>query len=238
MRWNTSRKVARARLTADSQLQELIAGLPAALCEQVFTHSSWADHRRDSYERLEFLGDSVLGLAIAGATHERFPDHSEGHLAKLRANVVSRKSCAEVGLRLGLGAQLAQRGSSLPAEELERLATNSNVLAALLEASLGALYLVYGFDSIQAAIVAAFEVQLDYAVNSYVDFKTELQETLARLGRQVNYTVTSIEGPPHQRSFTCAAMVDGEQYGSGKGSSKKEAEQAAAGEALARLGAG
>ena len=178
----------------------------------------------------------MLGLAIAGATHERFPDHSEGQLAKLRANVVSRKSCAEVGLRLGLGAQLAQRGSSLPAEELERLAANRNVLAALLEASLGALYLVLGFDAIRAAIVAAFEEQLEYAVNSYVDFKTELQESLARLGRQVNYTVTLIEGPPHARSFTCAAVVDGDEYGSGKGSSKKEAEQAAAHEALARIG--
>ncbi len=203
--------------------------------EQVFTHSSWAEHRRGSYERLEFLGDSVLGLAIAGATHERFPEHNEGQLAKLRAHVVSRQSCAQVGLRLGLGAELAARGSSLPAEELERLSANRNVLAALLEAVLGALYVAFGFEAIRDAIVAAFEDQLEYAVNSHVDFKTELQEELARLGRQVSYTVVSIEGPPHLREFTCAALIDGEEYGVGEGSSKKEAEQAAARGALGRL---
>ena len=213
----------------------MIAELPEALREQVFTHSSWSEVRSRSYERLEFLGDSVLGLAIAEATHERFPEHSEGQLAKLRAHVVSRQSCAEVGLRLGLGKQLAERGANLPTEELERLSTNRNVIAAVLEAALGALYLAFGFEAIRQAIVGAFEAQLEYAVNSHVDYKTELQEQLAQAGRVVEYTVVSVEGPPHERAFTCAALIDEEQYGAGAGSSKKEAEQAAAREALARL---
>ena len=220
-----------------AELERLIAGLPHELREQVFTHSSWAEVRSRSYERLEFLGDSVLGLAIAEATHERFSEHSEGQLAKLRAHVVSRQSCAEVGLRLDLGQQLAQRGANLPVEELERLSTNRNVIAAILEALLGALYLALGFESIRGAIVTAFESQLEYAVSSHVDFKTELQEHLAQAGRVVQYTVVSVEGPPHERAFTCAALIDEEQYGAGAGLSKKEAEQAAAREALVRLSA-
>lgn len=231
----TSQKATEAGGPADSRLRELIAELPTELREQVFTHSSWAEYRRDSYERLEFLGDSVLGLAIAEATYGRFPEHDEGQLAKLRAHVVSRQSCAEVGLRLELGAELAVRGGGLPPEELERLVENRNILGALLEAALGALYLAFGFEPIRAAIIEAFEAQLEYAVHVHVDYKTELQEELARLGREVTYVVTSVEGPPHRRTFRCAAMIGGEEYGSGPGSSKKEAEQAAARGALERL---
>ena len=180
----------------------------------------------------------MLGLAIAEATHERFPDQSEGQLAKLRAHVVSRQSCAEVGLRLDLGARLAERGTSLPPEELERLATNRNVIAAVLEAVLGAAYLAFGFEAIRGAIVSAFEAQLDYALNSHVDYKTELQERLARAGREVEYRVIAVDGPPHERAFTCAALIDETEHGTGAGPSKKEAEQAAARRALERLDAG
>jgi ribonuclease-3 len=109
------------------------------------------------------------------------------------------------------------------------------VLSALLEAALGALYLHHGFEPIQEPIVAAFAERIEYALTTHVDYKTELQEELARLGRQVTYEVLEIAGPPHERRFTCAAMVDGEIAGSGSGTSKKAAEQVAAREALARL---
>jgi ribonuclease-3 len=109
------------------------------------------------------------------------------------------------------------------------------VIAAVLEAVLGALYLAFGFEAVKAAIVDAFDAQLDYAINSHVDYKTELQERLARAGRQVQYVVVAVDGPPHQRAFTCAALIDGEEHGAGAGPSKKEAEQAAARRALARL---
>jgi ribonuclease III len=202
----------------------------------VFTHSSWAPDRTSSYERLEFLGDSVLELAVARALYERYPDFSEGRMAKIRSHVVSRASCSVVARELGLGQRLSERGEKVaPAEELERLSRNRNVLAALLEASLAALYLQHGFESIRDAVVAAFDGRIQYALTSHVDHKTELQEELARQGRQVVYNVLDVKGPPHDRTFTCAAMVDGKEAGVGSGRSKKAAEQAAAREALDRL---
>jgi len=202
----------------------------------VFTHSSWAPDRTSSYERLEFLGDSVLELAVARALYERYPDFTEGRMAKIRSHVVSRASCSVVARELGLGQRLAERGEEIaPAEELERLSRNRNVLAALLEASLAALYLQHGFESIREAVVAAFDGRIQYALTTHVDHKTELQEELARRGLQVVYNVLDVKGPPHDRLFTCAAMIDGQEVGVGRGRSKKAAEQDAAREALDRL---
>jgi ribonuclease-3 len=203
----------------------------------VFTHSSWAPDRAASYERLEFLGDSVLELATARALYERYPDFSEGRLAKIRSHVVSRASCAVVARELELGKRLEERGRDLiPADELARLGKNRNVLAALLEASLAAIFLEYGFAEVEGPIVEAFDGRIEYALTSHVDHKTELQEALAQRGRSVSYSVLDVEGPPHDRMFTCAANVDGDQLGVGRGRSKKAAEQAAAKEVLAALG--
>ncbi|MET0607230.1 MAG: ribonuclease III [Gaiellaceae bacterium] len=210
--------------------------MPEELLENVFTHSSWAPDRTSSYERLEFLGDSVLELAVARALYERYPDFTEGRMAKIRSHVVSRASCSVVARELGLGQRLAERGEEIaPAEELERLSRNRNVLAALLEASLAALYLQHGFESIREAVVAAFDGRIQYALTTHVDHKTELQEELARRGLQVVYNVLDVKGPPHDRLFTCAAMIDGKEVGVGRGRSKKAAEQDAAREALDRL---
>jgi ribonuclease-3 len=177
----------------------------------------------------------VLELAIAHELYARYPDFSEGRLAKIRSHVVSRASCAVIARDLGLGVKLAEQNAVLQAEEIDRLAKNRNVLAALLEAVLGALFLEHGFPAIEDAVVNAFAWRIDYALTTYVDHKTELQEALARSGRQVAYVVLNAEGPPHERHFTCAAMVDGVQFGVGEGNSKKAAEQEAAREALARL---
>lgn len=201
-------------------------------------HSSWAPDRTESYERLEFLGDSVLELAIARELYDRYPSFLEGRLAKIRSHVVSRASCAVVARELELDRRLAERGGdALPEEELASLAKNRNVLAALLEASLAALFLEHGFEAIEGAIVEGFRGRIEYALTSHVDYKTELQEVLARRGRQVSYSVLEAEGPPHDRMFTCAALIDGEEVGRGTGRSKKAAEQAAAQEALAKVGA-
>jgi ribonuclease-3 len=205
------------------------------VAERVFTHASWAADRVQSYERLEFLGDSVLELAIARELYDRYPDFSEGRLAKIRSHVVSRASCAVVARDLDLGSRLAERADEATPDELERLARNRNVLAALLEAALAALFLEHGFARIERAIVDAFSGRIEYAATSHIDHKTELQETLARQGRQVSYAVVEVEGPPHDRRFTCAATIDGEQLGVGRGASKKAAEQEAAKEALERL---
>jgi ribonuclease-3 len=131
---------------------------------------------------------------------------------------------------------LLERGVEIPADELERLSKNRNVLAALLEAALAALFLEHGFERIEAPIVAAFEPRIEYALTSHVDYKTELQEVLARRGQSVSYSVLEVEGPPHDRRFRCAAAIDGEQVGVGTGASKKAAEQEAAKEALRSLG--
>jgi ribonuclease-3 len=196
----------------------------------VFTHTSWASERSASYERLEFLGDSVLELAVAHALYVRHPDFTEGQLAKVRSHVVSRATCAEVARGLGLGRRLAEQAApSQTEEELERLSGNRNVLAAVIEAALGAIFLQHGFAAIEDAVVAAFSDQIEEALTSRVDHKTDLQELLARTGRQVAYTEVSVEGPPHERRFTCAAVIDGQ--------TKKAAEQEAAREALGKLDA-
>ena len=180
----------------------------------------------------------MLGLAIARELYERFPEYPEGRLAKIRAHVVSRQSCAAVGRVLDLGGKLvAHGGDRIPADELERLSANRNVLAALVEAALGAVYLEHGFERVRPAILAAFAHRIEYALTTYVDYKTELQEELARRGLSVSYAVIEVEGPPHDRRFTCAAVISGEQAGVGRGVSKKAAEQNAAREALAKLAA-
>ena len=180
----------------------------------------------------------MLGLAIARELYERFPEYPEGQLAKIRAHVVSRQTCAVVGRQLGLGAQLTERGGTVSEDELARLAENRNVLAALVEAALGALYLEHGFESIRPAILEAFADRIEYALTTYVDYKTELQEELARRSLSVSYSVVDVEGPPHDRRFTCAAVIDRAHAGIGVGASKKAAEQNAAREALERIRAG
>jgi len=215
----------------------LIDELPKRRGVRVFTHSSWAPDRTLSYERLEFLGDSVLELAVARSLYDAHPDFSEGRLAKIRSHVVSRQSCAVVARELDLGRRLQELGANeLPDDELERLVRNRNVLAALLEAALGALFLEHGFEKIEKAVVEAFAGRIEYALTTFIDHKTELQEAMARDGRAVKYEIVEIEGPPHERRFTCAALIDGEQLGLGTGASKKAAEQEAAEQALAALG--
>jgi ribonuclease-3 len=174
----------------------------------------------------------VLELAVAHTLYARYPEFDEGRLAKIRSFVVSRASCAVVANELDLGSRLARFNEG---EDVERLARNRNVLAALLEAVLGALFLEHGFAAIEGAVVDAFSGVIDYALTTHVDHKTELQEVLARLGRQVSYVVVDVLGPAHERHFTCAAVVGGEQLGVGEGRSKKAAEQEAAKQALAHL---
>ena len=177
----------------------------------------------------------MLELALAHELFRRFPDFDEGQMAKIRSHVVSRASCAVVARELGLGDRLIATATQAGGEESIRLAGNRNVLAAVLEAALAALYLEHGFEQIAPAVVAAFESRIEFALTNQVDHKTELQETLARSGKSVSYMLLNAEGPPHNRLFTSAAVIDGEEAGVGRGSSKKAAEQNAAKEALLRL---
>jgi ribonuclease-3 len=178
----------------------------------------------------------VLELAVAHELYERYPHFPEGRLAKIRSHVVSRRACAVVAKELELGQRLVERARGVSDAELDRLAENRNVLAALLEAALAALYLEHGYEPIARPIVGAFAGEITYAASHYVDYKTELQEALARRRQQVVYVVIDVQGPAHDRRFTCAAVVDREQRGTGSGRTKKDAEQEAAQEALAWLG--
>jgi ribonuclease III len=221
-----------------TELGRLIDALPRERIEHVFTHTSWAPDRASSYERLEFLGDSVLELAIAKELYDRYPDASEGRLAKIRSHVVSRQSCAAVARELEMGERLAQAaGQSLAGDELSRIVKSRNVTAALLEAAIAALFLEHGYEPIAPAIVAAFSDRIEYARTTHVDHKTELQEALAKTGRSVTYIVVAVDGPAHERFFSCAAQIDGVELGAGTGRTKKEAEQEAAQQALAAIGA-
>jgi ribonuclease III len=178
----------------------------------------------------------VLELAIARELYERYPDAAEGRLAKIRSHVVSRQSCAAVARDLQLGERLAEAaGDGLAGDELSRIVRSKNVTAALLEAAIAALFLEHGYEPIERAIVAAFSDRIEYARTTHVDHKTELQEALARTGRTVSYAVLDVEGPAHDRHFSCAAQIDGVELGTGTGRTKKEAEQAAAKMALEAL---
>ena len=178
----------------------------------------------------------MLELTVARELYERHPDFSEGRMTKIRAHVVSRASCAAVARELELGRRLYERAPELAGDEAKPLSRNRNVLAALLEASIATLFLEHGFEAVEPAVVAAFSGQIEYALTSPVDPKTELQEELARRGLKASYTVVEVDGPAHDRRFTCAVAIDGEESGVGRGSSKKEAEQQAALQAFEAIG--
>ena len=201
----------------------------------MFTHSSWLPDRARSYERLEFLGDGVLGLAIADHLYRRLPDRAEGELARVRAHVVSRESCAVVADALGLADDLAARAAALGVSDAAAVIESQAVRAALVEAAIGGCYVEHGFERVAAAVVEAFSGRVDYALVEHVDYKTVLQEELARLDRSVTYVVAETTGPAHQREYTSVAMVGGHELGRGSGSSKKASEQRAARKALEAL---
>jgi ribonuclease III len=223
-------------MTANLRLLALAEQLDQATLRQVFTHTSWAAERGASYERLEFLGDSVLSLCVTTELYRRYPSFAEGHLARLRAYIVSRATCSRVALKLGLGKMLRQRADEgKDAGDVAQLQSNQNVLADLTEALIGAVYLTFGYEAVRPAVIEVFEEHILYAESSYIDHKTELQEFLARTGRSVGYRVLGFSGPPHNREFEIEAVVDGDVLGHGFGTSKKRAEQEAAAEALHEL---
>lgn len=218
-------------------LSELIAELPEDLRSQALTHSSWTEKRVDSFERLAFLGDSVLGLAVATRVYETFEQRAAGGLTKVHNQAVSAISCADVGIQLGVPDMLRANepedvASAIPAETL---LGGGRPLPEATEALIGACYVAFGFERTAAAVAEAFEPRIALAFETRIDFKSALQELLARRGARVTYEVTAVSGPPHRRTFEVAAIVDSEQVGTGAGRSKKAAEQVAAEEALKRL---
>jgi ribonuclease III len=234
------RRLRRARrrreVEGPERLAELIESLPDDLRRKAITHSSWVDHRAESYGRLAFIGDSVLGLAVAEHLYRRFERADIGRLTKVHGQAVSGRACVEVAEALGLPARVREaapsgaEGGIDPAALLE----SERALASVCEAVIGACYLHHGFEVTAEATAAAFAPQIELASETMLDFKSALQELLAREGARVSYEVVQEAGPPHDRRFEVAAVRDAEVIGRGEGRSKKAAEQAAAAEALER----
>lgn len=216
------------------QLRDLLDELPEELYSQVFTHASWTERRSDNYSRLAFLGDSVLALAVTTWLYPRLEAErfGAGRLTKIRAQAVSGRACRDVAERLDVPGRLKANAPTGLGYSVDALVETERVLASVIEAVIGACYLHAGYERTAVAVVEAFEPEIEEALANPVDFKSTLQERLARTGQLVDYSVASEHGPPHERSFVVVAMVGGEEVGRGEGRSKKHAEQAAARAAL------
>jgi ribonuclease III len=205
----------------------------------VFTHASWTVKRSDSYTRLAFLGDSVLALAVTAHLYPRLEaEHfGAGQLTKIRAQAVSGPSCRVVAEELGVVQLLLAEAPPGAAPAAAAVVETERVLASVIEAVIGACYLQFGYERTAAAVVEAFAAQIDEALEHPVDFKSMLQEHLARHGEIVRYEVVEQHGPPHDRVFIVEARsAAGETLGRGAGRSKKHAEQGAARLALQAAG--
>ena len=227
------------------QLQELCDSLgiqmhQPELLNLALTHTSFA-HETAHYphnehnERLEFLGDSVLGLIVSTYMFEHFPQFDEGKMTKLRAQVVCETSLYQCAKRMGLGNYLRMGNGELSSGGNKR----PSILADAFEAVLGAYYLDQGFAAAEVYLLGLLEEEINAVCNGLVmmgDYKSMLQELLQHRNQfEIAYEMLDFEGPEHNRIFTSGVFINGEEYGTGKGRTKKESEQHAAREALERL---
>ena len=209
-----------------------------SLLRTALTHSSYANERRASgrvsNERLEFLGDSVLGMTVADHIYRHYGSMPEGRMTRLRAELVCEQSLHKVALRLRLGEHLLLgRG-----EEHSGGRERPSLLADAVEAVIAAMYLDSGMETAAAFINRELLSDLGAAEPVLLnDFKTALQELAQRRGGTVTYELTGEQGPDHSKTFSVRVLLNGETAGEGEGHTKKEAEQAAAGAALRALGA-
>ena len=207
----------------------------AGLREAALTHRSFAFEQglTVTNERLEFLGDSVLGLVVTDMAYATYPDLPEGHLAKLRAAIVNMQALADVARGLGIG-ELVLLGKG---EEQSGGRDKASILADALEAIFGAVYLDEGLDRARALIERLFRPRMEAYVRGEGDrdFKTILQELASQRLRSLPSYEVAEDGPDHQKEFTAVVSVAGEELGAGSGRTKKEAEQHAAREAYERL---
>jgi ribonuclease-3 len=207
----------------------------AQLLELALTHRSFAYESGGlpTNERLEFLGDSVLGVVVTDALYHRYPDLPEGNLAKLRSAVVSARALAVQARRLGLG-EFIRLGRG---EETTGGRDKSSILADTFEAVLGAVYLDLGIEVSRELILRLLDEQLAEAaeLGAGLDWKTSLQELTAEFGIGVPTYAIEESGPDHAKRFEAQVVLSNKHYGHGTGSNKKEAEQQAAASAYAEL---
>lgn len=202
---------------------------------QALTHKSFSNEQRGTLvphnERLEFLGDAVLELAVSARIYRLYPEIPEGGLTRIRAEVVCEKGLARIAQQLDLGSGLRLgRG-----EEKCGGRDKASLLSDALEALIGAVFFEAGFDAACAVVERVFGAAIDAAatIRYGTDYKTALQENLqARFGRLPKYQLLKADGPDHGRVFTIQVLFDERVLGTGAGSSKKQAEQDAASKAL------
>ncbi len=206
------------------------------LLHNAITHSSYANERwhdsLKSNERLEFLGDSVLGMVVAEHLYRNFPDRPEGELTRMRADMVCETSLAEIAEKIGLGAHLLLGKG----EELNGGRGRASILADAVESVIAACFLDGGMDVARAFINRFVLCDVPEVKLHNEDYKTALQELVQQKKNQIlRYVVTDQSGPDHNKSFTVEVELNGEVIGRGIGSSKKRAEQDAAHTALTHL---
>lgn len=204
-----------------------------ALLRAALTHASGADHRLASNERLEFLGDAILGAVVCSWLYEAYPDWLEGALTRIKSVVVSRRTCARVARRLRLDDYLVLGKGMGPAAQ-----TPESVLAAVFEALIGALYLDGGMETARAFIERHLRPELEAAAEDQAgeNHKSSLQQAAQRqFGETPTYLLLDEQGPDHSKSFKVAAQIGPRRYAAAWGPNKKDAEQRAARNALSEL---
>lgn len=200
------------------------------------THSSYAnEHRklRPSYERLEFLGDSVLGICVSDYLYRKYPNLSEGELSRLRSSVVCEKTLASIATQLNIGdAIFLGKG-----EEQSNSRQRASILADVVESIIGAVYLDAGMEKANRLVLSLLCEKLeDVLADENEDYKTQLQETVQRRSKQpLLYRVVEESGLEHEKQFTIVVEHEGKRLGIGVGRNKKTAEQQAARNALSKL---
>ena len=231
----TDTEVSRPRLSVVEVLDELGLAIAPELMELSLTHRSYAYEQGGlpTNERLEFLGDSVLGLVVTEYLFVTHPELSEGQLAKLRAAVVNSRALADVARGLDLGASLRLgRG-----EETTGGRDKSSILADTMEAVIGVVFLAHGIDASRVFVHHLFDdLMAEVATRGAgLDWKTSLQEIASLTGLGVPSYEVEESGPDHAKSFRAMVVIDGNKFGPGAGRNKKEAEQNAAATAFAAL---
>ncbi|MEY3684929.1 MAG: ribonuclease III [Candidatus Nanopelagicaceae bacterium] len=217
---------------ADESLKARLAALGVPLPDEVInlalTHRSFAYESGGipTNERLEFLGDSVIGLVITEELYKRFPEMDESGLSPLRSGVVSTRALSQVARSLGIGREVRiGRG-----EEVTGGREKNSILADSLEALIGAIYLEHGLEKAEHAIITLMQEAIEEAISrgATLDGKTSLQELVAARGEGSPEYEISESGPDHAKEFQATAIVAGERVSAGRGKSKREAEQEAA----------
>jgi ribonuclease III len=216
-------------------IESLGGGVDPAMIELAMTHRSFAYENGGlpTNERLEFLGDAVLGVVVTEELYRRHPELAEGQLAKLRAAVVNSRALAVVGRSMDLGSFLRLgRG-----EQASGGRDKSSIIADAVEAVIGAYYLDRGTEPTRSLVLRLFASALDGAarLGAGLDWKTSLQELAAERSLGSPEYVVAESGPDHQKSFHARVVLGGSEVGEGKGNSKKEAEQLAAEQAWTAL---